>query len=775
MLKFGTFATELKGALRVRLTNQQFINLLYAALVAPGTGVQVTKNAASKLMNCSRLVDPCVQQAAEAPDAEKKAQRYFSETVIPQIDPDRVDRLIMQYHKDIVRSARYGAANVRDMLQYASNDTLDLFLAKLYVYVVRARNIDDTLRYIGWDPEPDEDDGYEMPDYSEYIDKLERRYSTLKTLLYNDGNKPFYSFYVCNNVSVSFHHLMQMDERAIYRMHGIDREVADATPEKLRRYSKRLILTGTGGLGKSMMMRHLLLNASKAYNTEKRLPVFIPLKDYDSASGLLTHIYHCVQNICDTISQEQLCEALEHGKVLLLLDGLDEIRPEMTEQYTEELLKLVEQYPRNMVIMSSRPYDAFAAFSGFLVLRLHPFTQHQAIQLIDKLEFRPDEPQIKQKFKALLKGKLFDSHQEFAENPLLLTIMLMTFEQFAEVPSKMYVFYREAYITLSQKHDASKGAYKRTLRTGMTAERFSDYFAEFCARTYRDSKFEMSADEIQQYFDALKERQRGQDPSMTADDFIYDLRHNLCLLYHEGGKYHFSHRSFQEYFCALYFSKQKDRTLKGIGDFFETREVSMHDDKTFGMLYDMIPEKVEEYIFEPKLRELFDVCDAGNGYQTYLMTMHPQISNMYPGFDPNSMVMVEWTSFICEFIVFTCLQKRKRSKSKRPTLPVYEEFVVGEYQLWKHNEDDTVIPLPKDRDLPSERFKTNFTPMNETVYDLNVDIARVYSDPERYKDMIDTLSDPEFPTYRFYVRLREYYEDLKRRIAPKGEDLFDLF
>ncbi len=179
------------------------------------------------------------------------------------------------------------------------------------IYVVRERNIDDSHRYIGWDTEPDEDDGYEMPDYSEYIAKLERRYSTLKTLLYNDGNKLFYSFYVCNNVSVSFPLLMQMDERAIYRMHGIGREVADATPEKLRRYSKHLILTGTGGLGKSMMMRHLLLSASKAYNTEKRLPVFIPLKDYDSESGLLMHIYHCVQSICDTISQAFLRSACE--------------------------------------------------------------------------------------------------------------------------------------------------------------------------------------------------------------------------------------------------------------------------------------------------------------------------------------------------------------------------------------------------------------------------------------------------------------------------------
>lgn len=29
--------------------------------------------------------------------------------------------------------------------------------------------------------------------------------------------------------------------------------------------------------------------------------------------------------------------------------------------------------------------------------------------------------------------------------------------------------------------------------------------------------------------------------------------------------------------------------------------------------------------------------------------------------------------------------------------------------------------------------------MDETGYDLYVDIAQVYSDPKRYKDMIDTL------------------------------------
>lgn len=54
------------------------------------------------------------------------------------------------------------------------------------------------------------------------------------------------------------------------------------------------------------------------------------------------------------------------------------------------------------------------------------------------------------------------------------------------------IFLWEAYIALSQKHDASKGAYKRVLKTGLTADKFADYFAEFCARSYRDEKFEFT-------------------------------------------------------------------------------------------------------------------------------------------------------------------------------------------------------------------------------------------------------------------------------------------
>jgi hypothetical protein len=41
---------------------------------------------------------------------------------------------------------------------------------------------------------------FEMPDVYTYLRSAEEKYSTIKTLLYSDQPKPFYSFYVCNTI-----------------------------------------------------------------------------------------------------------------------------------------------------------------------------------------------------------------------------------------------------------------------------------------------------------------------------------------------------------------------------------------------------------------------------------------------------------------------------------------------------------------------------------------------------------------------------------------------
>ena len=93
---------------------------------------------------------------------------------------------------------------------------------------------------------------------------------------------------------------------------------------------------------------------------------------------------------------------------------------------------------------------------------------------------------------------------------------------------------------------------------------------------------------------------------VTPRDFLLDLTDNLCIMYHEGEKYYFIHRSFQEYFAAVHFASGYDAKLQKVGNFFEKMQHRSYTDRTFEMLYDMIPEKVERYIFFPYLKNLIE-------------------------------------------------------------------------------------------------------------------------------------------------------------------------
>ena len=601
----------------------------------------------------------------------------------------------------------------------------------------------------------------EKPNFKEYLNSAKKKYSTIKTLLYNDQPKPFYDFYVCNDI-----------ERRIpipgkfgtsYKRSTIQ----DVTVKMLYECSRFVILAGTGGLGKSMMMRHLLLNSVENYDAMLMIPVFIPLKDFDeTVNTLFEYAFSKVISLCDEITEDQFEDVLHKGKCLLLFDGLDEIGSSNANRFERDLEIFTDKYPENFFVISSRPYQSFISYSRFTVLQLKPFSKVQALKLIDNLEFRQDEPIIKEKFRAELNDNLYRTHNTFIENPLLLTIMLLTFEQYAEVPSKMHVFYREAFAALSIKHDASKGAYRRTLKSGLTADKFADYFAELCSRSYHDEKFELTEDEFVKYYDSLKEREKANDMTSNASDYLYDLISNMCLMYFESGKYHFTHRSFQEYFCALYFSKQKDKNLKNIGDFFENRHRRMYGDKTFNMLYDMIPDKVEEYIFLPFLTELYQLCDSEEGYWTFLEIMYPTLN--YEKGDTNDFILNTPQSYLFAFI--KALNNQHLVDCNY--FPHYDELVTTEY-VYVYDEDENTNLV--DAAVVDWAYKNEYGTPEVVGWIYEFDVETVRKNPAKYKDLLDCLNDDEFTAKEEYVELREYLKELQSKQKPTGDSLFDLF
>ena len=595
---------------------------------------------------------------------------------------------------------------------------------------------------------------------SKYLCKTREKYQTIKTLLYKSEPVPFYDFYVCNDILEK----MPVQNIASNRTEYKHRTISNATADLISACSRFVILTGSGGVGKSMMLRHLLLNAIDQYVPGGYIPVFIPVRDYsESTSDLFDYIYSKIEQFGTGITREFFISVLDSGRVLLLLDGLDEIGVRNEAAFEKDLEAFVDRYPENRYIMSSRPHRSFVSYSRFTVLKLCSFTKAQAVKLIENLDFRTDMPEIKEKFIHELDDHLYRTHNGFASNPLLLTIMLMTFERYAEVPSKMHIFYKEAFDTLAKEHDAAK-AYSRPLKTGLPVDRFEMYFAEFCSRSYHDEKFEFTEREFIEYYNSLSERSRD-GYTTTAEDFLYDARANLCLMFYEGGKYFFSHRSFQEYFCAFYFSKQKDKTLNRIGDFFEQRRSRNYGDQTFNMLYDMIPGKIEEYIFRPFLSKLLNECQEKNGYWSFLETMYPTIS--YETGETNEVISNTPSSYLYEFMKSLFFPEECDCSE----LPQYDSLIAARYF---HIEQDGVTSIVEASDVSYEYISEwGYPDESGRVYE--ADIHDILRTPKVYDELLTMLNDDSFALKREYAAAFTYLKGLEEQQTPQGDGLFDLF
>lgn len=164
--------------------------------------------------------------------------------------------------------------------------------------------------------------------------------------------------------------------------------------------------------------------------------------------------------------------------------------------------------------------------------------------------------------------------------------MLLTYEENANIPDKIHLFYNKAFETLFHKHDAMKEQYDRQRKSSLQIDDFSKIFAVFCLNTYVLEKVEFTKLELLKFAtNALS----FENASVKSSDFLFDLEEAVCLLQREGLSYFFVHRSFQEYFTALFLSQCPEK----IRDDFIDKVCTRYWDSVLPMLFDMASAQLE--------------------------------------------------------------------------------------------------------------------------------------------------------------------------------------
>lgn len=633
--------------------------------------------------------------------------------------------------------------------------------------------------------------------YSNYLNKAYKKYAVKSTLLYPEG-RPFYDFFICNDLRKTYS--FSEDEEPL---------VKNATLDELNKYCQYTLIHGNGGVGKSMFMQHLFLTSlKKALSAGDEVPIFVVLNEFDDKRGLMQLVYDAINRHDSTISFTEIEALLSSGKAKILLDGLDEIKFEHMSEFKRQLDILISQYDLNQYVMSSRRFSDFIDLDNFKGFSMQPFSKKQAIDLVGKLDYRywnaSDKEIKKTNFIKRLDSELYDTHNSFASNPLLLTIMFLCFRRFSDIASDMTLFYEQAYQIIVLLHDTEEKGLNRPYKSVDAVEDFTKMFSEFCGKSYRKGDIKFNDLLLEKYFDDIMSK-KIDNPKTTLDNFKYDMCYSACLMMKEGISYTFIHKSFQEYLFAYYYVRQDDITLTKLSKYYSQKPDSAFDDKNgLEILYHLDPNRFEDYIILPYLDGLFchenDIISQDMKYYYFINAIYPDLQFNYYNEETLSKYNSSGSRFRIRPLLKTvpsilfsyirrklCTTSGERYYTLKDFDPIkYEQiityFVLGKYKNNTSTPANVLAQLSKkeyielkQKELPLNGWVCNSDGEPEVLgYTIMFDTSLLLSDTTNYSVIIDVLNDPECAMYKIYSTLKEYHHKFKENYQNRVDE-YDNF
>lgn len=434
-----------------------------------------------------------------------------------------------------------------------------------------------------------------------YVERAVEKFSKIETPFTESEERLLNEVYVCNK-------LTNRQGSFAGRSRGALKVIENVTLDSIREYKNKVILVANGGMGKSMMLRHLFMESIAGHKATGNLPVFVELRQNGFANkSLLEYVIEAVNRFDPAFTEADAVKLLETGKCKLLLDGIDEIDPSDENDFETALAIFVDRYPNCQYVLASRDCEMLKAATGFAKLYLQPFDEDRAKTLINNLLYLPEEENIKKEIMDYLHDAFLTKHTVFATNPMLLTFVVMKYPIIESFYGKQSLFYKEVYTTIISGHDKAKVAYDRFFHSVQDANEFTKVFREFCTLTYIDKVHEFDTFSFEEYFNKLKTKDTIENPhAMTKDTFIHDACATACMMYEQPSKVLYIDQGFQEYLFADHLFQTSEDEVQRIGlTLWDQPEEVFEGGDAFEMFYEMSVAKAEKCLFLPYLKEIF--------------------------------------------------------------------------------------------------------------------------------------------------------------------------
>ena len=377
-----------------------------------------------------------------------------------------------------------------------------------------------------------------------YVDSIQNKFSKTKTFLYRLENVNFYDTYFPISIK--------------------NEKIKEFTPdnvEELFQNSNYISIIGNAGSGKSMLLKHIFL---KSIMQIVKIPIVIELRNLNDFVGtFFEYLDGLLAGKKITPNKKILDRILSNGEFLFLFDGYDEIYSNNKNRITSEIIDFIDNYSKNYFLITSRPganveslprFDSFSV-NDLTITQVKEFTQLQLKNCGDA--------ELANKIISVIEKPENIDYQSFLLSPLLLSMFIMTFNSYPELPKSKSKFYWNVYDTLCTKHDSftKYGGYQHERKTGLQNEEFENVLKWFAYISLFKGKYSFDEQFFTNLLKSIKEKLLLK---CSISDLKEDLTVAISIIVVDGLEYKFPHKSLQEYFAVLLIKEQKDSVKKEI-------------------------------------------------------------------------------------------------------------------------------------------------------------------------------------------------------------------
>jgi hypothetical protein len=364
-----------------------------------------------------------------------------------------------------------------------------------------------------------------------------------------------------------------------------------------------LMVLGAPGAGKSTFLRKIGLESFKGKKgnfKHQAIPVLLELKKFTESKIDLKALIEAEFTTCGFPKPKEFTEsALDKGKLLILLDGLDEVPSANVNSVIDAIQDFVDRYDKNRYIASCRTAAYRYNFKRFSDVILSEFDDEQIQQFINNW-FRSEED--KQAGTAALCWELLERDEnkaakELAHSPILLTFLCLTYDKSQTFANNRSGLYRKALRILLEEWAAEKRIMRQAIYEGLSVELEEVLLSEIACEGFEADRLFMPQSQLVERIKEFLSSNLNAPKQLSGEQVLEAIAIQQGILVERvEDVYSFSHLTLQEYLTARYI-----------------------------YAHGQISEMVEKYLTDDRWREVFLLTSGlmvDRGSDELLLEMH---------------------------------------------------------------------------------------------------------------------------------------------------------